>query len=408
LTRVIAPLAEYLNQGPRFRRIAPQSPPSRGDEPLSIAIVDLVPNLGDTVMIFPLLDALEREQPDAVVDVFGAGIGRVMGMHPFVHRYFGRETRPWRGEGALGRASHVVDMWRQWRRDWSELRYDVCFVPRGGVDPMMSAHLAWMLGGARRIGYARALEPERASFDTGEDALFTDLVRQRSGAHEVTRGAEVLALAGLLRHPVPLDAISPSLSAIAESDEGMVYLAAHPELSQPYAVIAPGASVLRRCWTEEGFATLIEEEILPRGWLPVFIGASSERELCERVAKQLSAPSLILVGTSFAQLTALCKAAQCFIGNDSGTGHVAGALGVPTLEVTAFAQTGDPFHHASPFRSHPCGPFVHVVQPKHQLAPCVDECVDEHRRHCITQVTVQQMQTALRDLLAKRDSAWRA
>ena len=87
------------------------------------------------------------------------------------------------------------------------------------------------------------------------------------------------------------------------------------------------------------------------------------------------------------------------MGNDSGPSHIAGACGVPTLVVTAFASSSPVTHHASPARSHPVGPFVGVVQPKVQLPPCEIECTATEA-HCIEQVTVEEATLALQKVLA--------
>lgn len=396
--KTIARISAQLIRGPVFRRLAPQSNPAGPGDPLRIAIVDLIPSLGDAVMMFPLLDALQRDQPRAMIDLFGTGAGQTMSLHPVVHQFFHHgKTRPW--ANWIGNAGDVLDMLRDWYRHWRSLRYHVCFVPRGGADPLQSAHLAWMLGGRRRLGYSRALEPERKAFDTEENVLFTDLVTTRGEAHEVSRGAEVLALANLLKAPVSLRTVSPSLVAIASGLEGSAFLRAHPQLEQSYAIIAPGASAARRRWTAESFAELAELEMVQRGWLVVLVGSPGESEMCEQIAARLTGPSLILTGTSFAELAAICMGAKIFVGNDSGPGHVAGAVGTPTLEATAFASSGDPFHHASPNRSHPCGPFVRVEQPERQLSPCSTECVADEP-HCIRQVGVDQMRHAFRALIA--------
>jgi ADP-heptose:LPS heptosyltransferase len=222
-----------------------------------------------------------------------------------------------------------------------------------------------------------------------------------NGVHEVSRGSEVLQLAGLLRNPVDIHQPVESMLAIARSQAARTYLKELGLLSRPYAVIGPGAAVPRRVWPAARFAELAHQELLPRGWQVVIVGGP-ETAAVETVRALLGEDVLDLTGkTNFEQLTAVCGGAQCFLGNDSGTSHVAGACGVPTLIVTAFARSGRPTHHASPNRSHPLGPWVAVVQPERQAAPCTTECLAEEV-HCIGQVTVQETQTVLRNLLERR------
>jgi hypothetical protein len=53
-----------------------------------LAICDLIPNLGDKVMMFPLLDALRRENPDIEISIFTQGAGSLIGIHPAVDHLY--------------------------------------------------------------------------------------------------------------------------------------------------------------------------------------------------------------------------------------------------------------------------------------------------------------------------------
>ena len=156
-----------LIDGARFRRYAPQSPSASPGPFLRIAIVSLIPYLGDSVLLFPLIDAIRREHCDAEISVFTSGAGSILSLHPGVDRVYVRtQSKAW------WRLS-VCGLWLDWRMNYRSLRFDVCVVPRGGVEPFHSAHLAWMLGGAIRAGYSPGLEPERSAADSGADSLFT-------------------------------------------------------------------------------------------------------------------------------------------------------------------------------------------------------------------------------------------
>lgn len=384
-------------RGRWFRLYAPRA---RGLPPgphLRIAIVSLIPHLGDSVMLLPLLDAIQQDQPDAEISVFSAGAGSLLALHPAVrHHYLYSPRQAW---WKFSCAAPVWDIWDAWRREFKHLRFDVCIVPRGGVEPFCSPHLAWMLGANIRAGYSPKLEPELSAYDLAGEDLFTTLVTTPKGVHEVERGAEVLMLAEVLRKPVDVTRSVESLQKIARSEAGQQFVSQQARLADPYAIVAPGASFPRRRWSPRAFAEVAQAEMVDRHITPVFVGSPAERPLCESIAAILTRPALILTGTSFVELAALCLGAQFFVGNDSGPGHVAGAVGVPTVEVTAFSRAGDRRHHASPQRSHPCGPLVAVVQPLAQIPPCTSECVAD-AEHCIAQVPSSEVRSALHALLS--------
>lgn len=390
-----------ITRGRWFRLYAPQSPGVAPGHRLRLAIVSLIPHLGDSVLLFPLLDAIQEERPDAEVSVFSSGMGQILSLHPAVDHLYLVNSRP---PGWLRTAvAPVLNFWHQWHRNYRHLRFDVCVVPRGGVEPCRSPYLAWMLGGNIRAGYAPELEPERSEYDTAGSSLFTAVVDSPNGVHEVERGAEVLMLAGVLHRPIDIRQPVESVRAIAKSQTAFDFFSRHPELDAPYAVVAPGASFARRRWTPANFAEIAQTEMLDRHTTPVLVGSASERDLCESIAAMLKGTALIFTDLSFAELVALCSRAVFFVGNDSGPGHVAGALGIPTVEVTAFSRSGAPRHHASPERSRPCGPFVTVLQPERPIAPCTTECVAEVE-HCIAQVEPAEVRAAIDSLLAARQA----
>jgi ADP-heptose:LPS heptosyltransferase len=398
-------LARQFVSGDWFRLYGPHSPPAPAGSRLRIAIVSLIPYLGDAVMLFPLIDALRRENPDAEVSVFSTGAGRILALHPFVAHFF--ECNAGRSAWKPAAIARVVDLCNAWRKHYRGLRFDVCVVPRGGVEPHLSAHLAWMLGARVRMGYCPALEPELRHYDLGAASLFTTMVTAPNGIHEVERGSEILLKASLLKTPIDIRKPVSELQQIAGSSTAKAFLDRWPCLMEPYAIVAPGASVARRRWSPEAIAEIAQTEMIDHHILPVFVGSAVEQPLCESIARKLSGPRQILTGTSFEELAGLCARAEYFIGNDSGPAHVAGSLGVPTVVVTAYAKSGPVRHHASPARSHPCGPFVAVVQPQRQIEPCKVGCTAEFE-HCITQVKTDDVRQTLDGLLADRMNSGRA
>lgn len=388
-----------MMMGERFKLYTRPGPAPKPGPRLRIAICYLIPNLGDAVMVYPLIDAIRKENPEAEITCFTYGNGgAVLGRHPAIdHHYNLTLTEGWHQK--FHPANVIYDMWAWRRRNFRNLQFDVCVIPRGGADPFYSAHLAWLIGGRERVGFSSAVEPERLTGDLDAAPLLTKRIECLGAVHEVSRGSEVLMLAGLIKEPVDLDQPVSSLLEIAHGPEGQNFITGFPELRGPYGLVAPGASVSRRQWPASRFAELAKGEILSRGWLPVFVGGPEMVATCDEIAKKMNGPSLNLAGrTNFQQLAAVCAGAQCFVGNDSGTGHVAGACGVPTLIVTAFARMSLSSHHSSPNRSRPVGPCFSVVQPLNQLSPCAEECLSVEP-HCILQVSVQEMQAAFTELM---------
>jgi ADP-heptose:LPS heptosyltransferase len=353
------------------------------------------------VLLFPIVDAIASEQPHTEIVMFVSGAGKNIALHPAVSKVY---VQPWIPRQNWIWPVNVFASLLLWRRNLRHLQFDYCIMPRGGVDPHCSAFLAWMLGARERIGYTSNIEPERSHMDMNPSPLLTREAMQGEGIHELERGSDVLMLAGITTVPIDPCKPSPGLLSVANGTEGRQFVGSFEELRKPYFVISPGASMVRRQWPIERFVEL-SGELVSRGWMPVLVGGRDVLESCARIAASIGVQSLNLAGrTNFAQLAAVCAGAKCFLGNDSGTGHMAGACGVPTLVISPYPKTGRRVHQISPARIRPSGPLVKSVQPKASTPPCVEECVSD-KVHCISAVTVDEAGTVLKDLLQRCDRA---
>jgi heptosyltransferase III len=94
-------------------------------------------------------------------------------------------------------------------------------------------------------------------------------------------------------------------------------------------VLHPTSSLVRKNWPAKKFLKLAQI-LKERGFDPVFIIAPNERSQClEITASNFSVPS-------FANLSAIAAyfyESGYFIGNDSGLGHLASNLGIPTVSI---------------------------------------------------------------------------
>ena len=117
-------------------------------------------------------------------------------------------------------------------------------------------------------------------------------------------------------------------------------------------VIHPGAGAARKCWAVEKFIELAGV-VAAKGKLVRFVLGEVEKEKwpAQRLAA-LSACAEIVEPASLVELAEVIRSADVFVGNDSGPGHVAGILGVPTVSI---------FGPGNTTRWRPLGPRVTVV-----------------------------------------------
>ncbi len=158
--------------------------------------------------------------------------------------------------------------------------------------------------------------------------------------------------------------------------------------------LSPGAAYgTAKRWLPERFAEAAIRVARERGCAVVLFGSKQERALCEEVLLRMQAmedrvPTRNFAGeTSLREFIELAAACELFLTNDSGSMHIASALGVPTVAV--FGATDE-------IATGPTGALALVVKHKVECSPCLlRTCPIDHR--CMTRVTVQQVaETALK------------
>ena len=114
-----------------------------------------------------------------------------------------------------------------------------------------------------------------------------------------------------------------------------------------YAVRVTGASHEAKCWPIEKFAQLAEKINTEYGLEVVAVGTSAEKERIDKVDAISKTPIVNLAGrTTIPELMAILAGAKVVVGNDTGPGHIAVALGRKTVII---------FGPTNPQRIHPYG-----------------------------------------------------
>ncbi len=153
----------------------------------------------------------------------------------------------------------------------------------------------------------------------------------------------------------------------ADEQEHAATLARHALVPGGYAVLHPGASAATRQWPVARYAE-VGDALARDGLTVVVTGVPDEREIAARVVAAMRAPAVDLTGaTTLGGLAALLRDAAVLVGNDTGSAHLAAAVG--GRSVTVFLP-GDPVRWAHPGPRHravvadvPCAPCPHLVCP---------------------------------------------
>jgi heptosyltransferase-2 len=161
-----------------------------------------------------------------------------------------------------------------------------------------------------------------------------------------------------------------------------------------YLVVVPGAAFgPAKTWPEDRYRALCQT--LVRDNVVILTGSRGDRDVCERIARDIPGVHSLAGETSLGEMFALVEGALALVANDSGAPHVAAALDVPC--VVLFGST-------SPAWTAPRGKDVRVLQHKVHCNPCF-------RRTCPTQlecfngIAVEDVAVAVSGIVTRQKKA---
>jgi heptosyltransferase-1 len=324
--------------------------------------------VGDVIHTVPVLAKLRARYPKARIDwLLTPAIAEFIGHHPalskvvpFDRQTFSRFGRSWKASAGLLQLLTAI----------RQARYDLVIDLHG---QFRSALFTLVSGAPVRIGFDRPRkEVERASLDRlGKDALLHGWTGTREGAwlayshvipiptldvHAVERYLWVSRLLGLdggppdFRLPIPVSA----------SDRIDELLGHRQLLGWPLAVLVPGTVWQTKHWRAEGFAE-VARHFSRAGLAVVLAGSAKERERCRVVADGCPGSCDLSGQTTLSELAALLSRAAICVTNDSGSMHLAVALGRPVVSI---------FGPTDPVWVGPYGRPEAVLQARLPCVPC--------------------------------------
>ncbi len=276
-----------------------------------IAVVRMLPGLGDLLCAVPALRALRAAEPSAHVTFIGLPSGQWLRERfpQYIDRWLSCTTCPGLPESEPDALTH-----QRFVRVARAARFDLA-IQLHGDGRVTNAFTASL--GATRWGGLR-----RHDASAG-DGLLTAV---RPGRHEVDRCRDALRAVGIPAGGTRLE------FALAPADvTGLSALLGTPP--QRLAVVHPGASRPERRWPAAGFAAIVDH-LATRGDTVVVTGSLSEADVVASVLTHAAAAPRDLSGrTPIGVLAALLAAARVVVANDTGVVHLAGAVGTPTVTV---------------------------------------------------------------------------
>lgn len=309
--------------------------------------------LGDACMAFPMVRAIKRGRPDLKITVLGPDkLEELWLSMPEVSRYIGKPSK----EGLFAVAKRIKA---------TGVHFDAALLCTNSTRSTLEI---WLAGIPHRIGFKGSFRAK----------LLTHLVREPKAGFPNKHHAHLYMflarrIGADVDQPGLWDAGSPPVSA-----DGTIRV----------GVCAGAEYGPAKRWPLDRFAEVVNQISAQHSqfhWQ--LFGAPGEKEMGEELSAMLKAPHENWVGkTRLSELIAKLRQCQLLLTNDTGTMHLAAALGIPTVSI---------FGSTCPVETGPLGERHTVIQHKVPCSPCFErECPFGHY-DCMTRITPEEVAAAV-------------
>jgi heptosyltransferase-3 len=349
--------------------------------------------LGDTIVSIPALRAVRQH--------FGPHC-HISLLHDATHRLVTSETVlegtglvdqfiPYTPTKSVGsRLRTMVELWRRLRRERFDAAFSVLPSDRPRTALVRDRLFFRACGISRLIGFRPYEESEfrpRTSAgrpaQTPNEAIFR---LRRLFAENIG-----LTSGNLLAQPL----ISIHHAVQARVDQWLANQRNHPE--RPLIALCPGGKKPANSWPIERFLDIAEQLRELRRFEIVLIGGPAERGLADFLRDGLDGDAIHAAGRfSVTESAALLSRCSLLIGLDTGTSHLAAAVGTPCVVVQS----------ANSFPGHwdPLGEHHKVIRADVPCAGCLLQSCPREGHPCMNSLSVDLVWNAVDAVLSSYES----
>ncbi len=345
--------------------------------------------LGDLLLDTPLLSAVQEVHPQARITVLAQeAYAEVAGRHPAVERFIpwpGRELAELASQPGPGAPLPGLARLERLERELApgyEMVINPCFNDPAGA-------LSFLARGRRTRVLGADLSAEGALVMRGDWMAYYQVHLQ--GPHlNPLHAADILALATGAPAGARRLVFAPTAT---EKAAGRQMLARLARAGRPKVVaLQMGAGKPERSWPWDNWRELARG-LLRRGLGVVLTGVAAEAPAADRLVQELGPGVLSAAGaTDLGCLAGLLAGCRALVSGDTGTMHVAAAVGLP---IVCLSLAG-----ARPRATGPYRPGSLVLEAALDCAPCADPAACSHH-HCRRALRPDDVLAALEHLLGE-------
>lgn len=305
-------------------------------------------SLGDIIHSLPFLNALKKRHPRSSVHwVVARELAGILEGHPMVDRLWPIDKDRWKHLRRLPASlAELRQLAAALRREHFDLVVDLQGLLR-------SALISRAASAPAVVGFREGRE--------GSPLFYTHRVAGGVGLHAVDRYLKVADFLGCDTHEVAFPLVIPRDESIL-ADNGL--------LRGQYVVMIPGARWDTKRWPADRFGRVAAALPLRS----VILGSAADRGDALVAEAHSSGHAVTMAGrTTLQDATVLLRHSRAALTNDTGTMHLAAALGIPVCAI---------FGPTDPRRTGPYGKGHIILSAEAHCAPCfrkrcsTTECMD--------------------------------
>lgn len=157
--------------------------------------------------------------------------------------------------------------------------------------------------------------------------------------------------------------------------------------------IVPGSKMSSKRWPVENYVSTCQRLLEDYPDLKfITLGSSDEFDLCSQFTTNLGSSAVNLAGkTSIMTSASLLQSAQLYLGNDTGTMHLAAVLGTPCVALFSARDI--------PGKWYPFGKEHTIFQKETTCAGCMLTDCTEHDIECLRAISVDEVYDRVKNVL---------
>lgn len=198
--------------------------------------------------------------------------------------------------------------------------------------------LVRMSGADVRIGFMGDNSNETERQRLRANAFYTKLILSPDGRmNEIDRNKAFFAGLGVQTHNNFVPAI---LVSEEDKSSGRLLLKSSGWRGGPYVMVNPGSNLPFKNWPRDRFAD-VAHALHARGFEIVVTGSKNERVFFDEIQGNVNFNIVNLIGkTSLIELAAVASQSVFYLGTDTGSMHIAAAMGVPVVGIVGGGHYG--------------------------------------------------------------------